>query len=54
MGKERERQEEDLDLEELEEEGGEKVVDRKTTSIVNAQNIVEDSKEERAKGEKDG
>ena len=53
MGRERERQDEDLDLEELDEEGGEKVVDRRTTSIVNAQNIVEGSEKERAKGERD-
>jgi len=54
MGRERERQDEALDLEELEEEGGEKVVDRKTTSIVNAQNIVKDSEKEKAKGERNG
>jgi len=54
MGRERARHEDDLDLEELEEEGGEEVIDRETTSIVNAQNIIEDSEKERAKGEKDG
>ena len=54
MGRERARHEDDLDLEELEEEEGEEVIDRETTSIVNAQNIIEDSEKERAKGEKDG
>jgi len=40
---------------ELKEEQAEEVLDRETTSFVNAQNIVEDSEEERReKGEKDG
>lgn len=39
---------------ELEREGGEKVIDRETTSFVNAQNIIEDAEEKRReKGEKD-
>lgn len=38
--------------EELKQEGGEEVIDRETTSFVNAQNIVEDSEEKRReKGE---
>jgi hypothetical protein len=40
---------------ELKEEEAEEVIDRETTSFVNAQDIVEDSEEERReKGEKDG
>lgn len=38
---------------ELREEGGEEVIDRETTSFVNAQNIIEDSEEHRERGEKD-
>jgi hypothetical protein len=40
--------------EELRQESGEEVIDRETTSFVNAQNIVEDSEEKRReRGEKD-
>lgn len=41
------RGESDLSGRELREEEGEEVIDRETTSFVNAQNIVEDSKERR-------
>lgn len=48
------RGESDLSGRELREEEGEEVIDRETTSFVNAQNIVEDSEERRReKGEMD-
>lgn len=40
----------DLGDRELREEGGEEVLGRETTSFVNAQNIVEDSEEQRQTG----
>lgn len=40
--------------EELKQEDGEEIIDRETTSFVNAQNIIEDLEEKRReKGEKD-
>lgn len=44
----------EVSREELREEEGGEVIDRETTSFVNAQNIIEDSEERRReKGEKD-
>lgn len=44
----------EVSKEELRQEGGEEVIDRETTSFVNAQNIIEDSEEKRReRGEKD-
>jgi hypothetical protein len=44
------RGESDLSGRELRGEEGEEVIDRETTSFVNAQNIIDDSEEQRREG----
>jgi hypothetical protein len=54
MGSRREIDRSEVGNRELEEEQGKEVIDRETTSFVNAQNIVKDSEEQRREsGEKD-
>ena len=54
MESRRETDRSEVSTRELKEEHGKEVVDRETTSFVNAQNIVEDSEEQRReRGEKD-